>query len=480
MKKFILIIYLSLIFFTSKGQVKTKITGFIPESIQSPADVEISVFYPFVIGQGRKIDYKTKTSKGNFTFEIELTEPVQIGGAINEKILFLPGTFSILVNPGDSLHILVPNAKKLGMMDLNFSGKGVDKIDFQKEIVKRKLALYKEDPAYRLQSISYKFATTDKKLNAIDSIYKNYKIDIKKRDKELIKANEYETVLDMLMLSAVNSKSDSVRTLFEKFVQKKNRFSPFLENINVYYSGLTILRDYILLSEYQNPSKDNAREMMNNDPVNYCRLILKHLSKYPAAKEYLLANTALNVFSDEQDSKNTDLIYRLYSDNVDHGSKFFKKVADSYQIVKTRLKRGMPFYSFSLPDSIGRIHKLTDFKGKVVILDFWFNGCGACRVLAPVMADLEKEYSGKEIQFISISIDSKKSLWLKGIGKYCSSSSLQLFTEGLETKHPLVEFLNPGGYPFLIVIDKNGNLIGPPPDPRGNSAEFKRFINQYL
>ncbi len=478
MKRYILLIFLSLLLFVSEGQVKTKITGFIPEYKENTADVEMYVFLPNVIGNGRKVDYKTRTSEGRFEFEIEINEPLSITATLNQQEMIFPGAYAILVNPGDSIHIEIPNAKKLGIMNLKFSGIGSQKVLFQQDIVSKILSLYKQDPAYRLQSLSYKFASTDKKLNAIDSICKNYKGRFKTSEINLIKAMEYETVLHMLMYSSMQSTNDSLNTLFKNYIVKKNRVMPFLTNNVIHNYGLTILNDFVLLSEYNNPKNDGLR--VSDNPVDYCKLIIKYLSKYPPAKEYLLANIALNVFSDEQDSENTDKIFRLYSDNVDHGSKFYRKVLDSYQVVKSRLKKGMPFYSFSLPDSTGRIYELSDFKGKVVILDFWFNGCGGCRVLAPVMEKLEKEYIGKEIQFISISVDNNKSLWLKGIGKYCSTSSLQLFTEGLETKHPLVEFLNPGGYPFLIAIDKNGNLIGPPPDPRGGVADFKRYINKYL
>ncbi|MDN4011492.1 TlpA disulfide reductase family protein [Chryseobacterium gambrini] len=478
MKKNILIIFLSLIIFASKGQVKTKITGCIPEYKENDADVEISVFYPHIIGNGRKVDYKTRTSRGHFEFELDIDEPLSVTGTLNEQEMIFPGAYSILVNPGDSIHVEIPNAKKLGIMNLKFSGIGSPKVHFQQAIVAQILSLYKQDPAYRLQSLSYQFASTDKKLNAIDSICTKYKGNFKTSEIDLIKAMEYETVLHMLMYSSMQSTNDSLKTLFKNYIVKKNRMKPFLTNHVIHNYGMTVLSDFVLLSEYDNPKNDGFR--VNENPVEYCKLIIKYLSKYPAAKEYLLANTALNVFSDEQDSENSNIIYRLYSDNVDHGSTFYRKVLDSYQIIKSRLKKGMPFYSFSLPDTTGKIHELSDFKGKVVILDFWFNGCGGCRELAPVMVELEKEYIGKEIQFISISIDRDKSLWLKGIGKYCSKSSLQLFTEGLETKHPLVEFLNPGGFPFLIAIDKHGNLIGPPPDPRGGVSDFKRFIGKYL
>ncbi|UMQ43079.1 TlpA family protein disulfide reductase [Chryseobacterium sp. Y16C] len=480
MKNNILLIAFSFFCLSLFGQIKTKITGFIPEYKENRADVELNVFYPHIIGNGRKADYKTKTLNGRFEFEIEINEPLSISANLNEKHMIFPGAYAILVNPGDSINIEIPDAKKLGIMNLKFSGNGSQKVFMQQAIVAKLLALYKQDPAYSFQSISYKFISTDKKLDVIDSICRKYKNSFKKSDIDLIRAMEYESVLNLLMYSSIQSTSDSLSTLFKDYIVKKNRIKIFLKNDVINNDGMTVLRDFVLLSEFDNPAKHGGMRIRQDNPVEYCKLVIKHLSKYPAAKEYLLASAALNVFANEQDSENTRAIYQIYSDNVKHDSEFFSTVRDSYQIVMSRLKRGMDFFAFSLPDTTGKKYNLSDFKGKVIILDFWFNGCGGCRVLAPIMEDLEKEYLDKNIQFISVSIDSDRSWWLKGIGKYCSKSSLQLYTEGLETNHQLVKFLNPNGYPFLVAIDKEGKLIGVPPNPTGKREAFKRFLEPYL
>ncbi|MFS4474601.1 TlpA family protein disulfide reductase [Chryseobacterium sp. T20] len=480
MKKQILLIILSCFCLSIHCQNRTKITGFLTDYTGQKADVELNVFYPRVIGQGHRVVYNTSSSKGYFEYDLDLVEPVAISVSLNGKTMFFPGSYSIIINPGDSIHIEIPDAKKLGIMDLKFSGRGSEKVIFQKAIVAAKLALYKKDPDYKNQTLEYKFKSTDQKLSAIDSVWKHYKGNIQKSDRDLIRAAEYDPILDMLIYSSMNSSSDSLKLLFSRYVVKRNRVKPFLIDNVIHYSGLTVLRDFILLCEFNNPIKHGGVGIRKENPVEYCKLVIKHLSKYPAAKEYLLSDLALNVFSNEQDSENTRSIYQLYSDNVNQSSPFYGTVMDSYQIVMSRLKKGMPFYPFVLVDSTGRKNQLKDFKGKVVILDFWFNGCGGCRQIAPIMEELEKEYKDKNIKFISVSIDSDKDIWLKGIGKYSSKSSLQLFTEGLETKHPLVKFLNPRGYPFLIAIDPEGKLIGPPPDPRRDVATFKRFINANL
>jgi beta-lactamase regulating signal transducer with metallopeptidase domain/thiol-disulfide isomerase/thioredoxin len=52
--------------------------------------------------------------------------------------------------------------------------------------------------------------------------------------------------------------------------------------------------------------------------------------------------------------------------------------------------------------SDGRSRKLGDFRGKVVVLDFWGTWCGPCLQLIPTMKELEKKYKGQGVVFLSI------------------------------------------------------------------------------
>ncbi|RKF37152.1 hypothetical protein BCY89_05735 [Sphingobacterium siyangense] len=481
MKKNILLIILSCFCYCIYGQIKTKITGFIPDFKDSVAIIEFQRFYPFDISDNHRVINEIKTNSGKFEFIFDLSEPNDVALNINNRKIFFPGSSGIDVNPGDSIHILIPDSRKLGILDLEISGRGSERINIQKEVDREKLALYKIDPPYWEQSIGYKFSATDKKLRAIDSVLHIYKNQIKKEDRDLIRADQYFSVLNNLLVACLDSKSDSLRNLFNEYMVKKNWMEPFFSGNSIYYgANYLAIRDYILLAEYKNPHDVGGGMFRKKNPVEYCKLILKYLSHDQKVREYLLAQAALIAIQYRQDSKESDEVYQIFSDNVVHDSPFYGEVTKAYQIVQSRLKKGMPFYTFSLRDTTGKMYHLADFRGKILLLDFWFNGCGGCRQMAPVIEKLEKEYLGKDIQFISVSIDSNEKLWRRGIGKYCSKSSLQLYTEGLEIQHPLIKYVNPGGYPFLVAIDKKGNLIGIPPDPRASPDSFKRFIDQYL
>ena len=60
---------------------------------------------------------------------------------------------------------------------------------------------------------------------------------------------------------------------------------------------------------------------------------------------------------------------------------------------------------FALQDLDGNIVKLSDYKGKVVIIDFWATWCGPCRRGIPEFVALQSEYGEDKLAILGISVD---------------------------------------------------------------------------
>jgi peroxiredoxin len=60
---------------------------------------------------------------------------------------------------------------------------------------------------------------------------------------------------------------------------------------------------------------------------------------------------------------------------------------------------------FSAQDINGRAVKLSDLKGKVVLLDFWATWCPPCRVEVPNLLDIFRRFKDKKFVLISVSLD---------------------------------------------------------------------------
>lgn len=75
------------------------------------------------------------------------------------------------------------------------------------------------------------------------------------------------------------------------------------------------------------------------------------------------------------------------------------------------VKEGDEMADADLYDLEGNVHRLAEFKGKYILLDFWSRGCGPCLLALPEMKEIAEEYKDR-LTIVSISIDTKEG-WKK-------------------------------------------------------------------
>lgn len=143
------------------------------------------------------------------------------------------------------------------------------------------------------------------------------------------------------------------------------------------------------------------------------------------------------------------------------------------ELAKKATAGGGPAVDFTYPDLKGKQTSLSDFKGKVVLVDVWATWCGPCKGEIPHLKKLEKEMHGTDVVFMSVSVDVEKDhqKWKDFVASE-ELGGVQLFASGWSD---IAKFYNIKGIPRFMVFDKKGNIVSTDA-PRPSSKELKLLL----
>ncbi len=138
----------------------------------------------------------------------------------------------------------------------------------------------------------------------------------------------------------------------------------------------------------------------------------------------------------------------------------FTRFLNRYISVKLTLDKGMeaPDFSGSLPD--GRRVHLRDFRGKVVLINFWNPRCYPCLKEIPHERQLVEMLGEKGFVLINVCLDTSRKVWLKALRKF-NLVGINLHLNGKETKAVQQKYAI-AGYPHYTLVDSRGRVYQNP------------------
>lgn len=135
---------------------------------------------------------------------------------------------------------------------------------------------------------------------------------------------------------------------------------------------------------------------------------------------------------------------------------------------------GQPAPEFVLNNPDGVPIKLSEYKGKYVLLDFWASWCGPCREENPNIVKQYKAFSAKGFDILGVSLDDNKEDWMRAIR-----------SDNLEWKHvsdlkrwdsKIAALYRVDGIPASFMIDPSGKIVAK--NLRG--ADLEKFLSETL
>jgi peroxiredoxin len=139
-----------------------------------------------------------------------------------------------------------------------------------------------------------------------------------------------------------------------------------------------------------------------------------------------------------------------------------------------------PPVDFSLMDINGQQFTLSEFKGKIVFLNFWTTWCPECRIEMPSMEKLHRMLNGQDFAMIAVNLQEPALRVKNFIKKYQLT-----FTALLDTKGEIGPRFGIRAIPATFILDKNGGIIGKALgsrywDGKKSIALFEHLINRVV
>jgi len=113
--------------------------------------------------------------------------------------------------------------------------------------------------------------------------------------------------------------------------------------------------------------------------------------------------------------------------------------------------------ALTLSDVLAMKQSLSQWQGKILVVNFWATWCAPCREEMPAFSRLQQKFADKGVQFVGIAFDNADKVRQFSLETPVSYPLLIGATDLLPITAGLGNLA--GGLPFTVLIDRNGNLL---------------------
>lgn len=252
---------------------------------------------------------------------------------------------------------------------------------------------------------------------------------------------DFPSLCYLFFYDSENNRSDHYKNLFleNKDISVVGEYSDF------FHAKVTGSNQTDLLTKYYSISANSEKLKKVSNQLDFL---------YSNANNQMALNELL--YKKKEISKDSLLLFYKKLDSINSNSPKGQELLAYSKAVQ--IKIGDKFKDISGQDLNGAQHKLSDYYGKVILLNFWSPGCGYCKQQhKKEFPKLVQKYNQEDFILISYCVDKNKKEWEKSIKKnHINWLNISDF-KGMKSAN-IAEY-DVTGVPNNFLIDKNGIIV---------------------
>jgi peroxiredoxin len=261
------------------------------------------------------------------------------------------------------------------------------------------------------------------------------------------------------------------RNLANTYTVKGSRDSEMLWEMNKYLKENYQFRDSLqqVFQQYINtPEMDSVGAALESQYNKSVENLQNYIKDFIDRNPHSFASLA----AIEQLSPDTDFSYFIkLSESLSEKhpkSEYVKAFSNRVDELK-RTAIGSPAPEIKMNNPEGKTISLSDFKGKIILVDFWAAWCKPCRMENPNVVKLYKRFKDKGFEILGVSLDRDREAWVEAIKEdgltWPQVSDLMFWSS------PVVKQYGFQGIPYTVLVDREGKILAK--NLRGEELERK-------